>query len=258
MGERLEWTDEGIVLHVRPHGESSAIVELLTRAHGRHLGLVRGGRGKRMRAVLQPGNGVRATWRARLAEHLGTYTLEPVTERTGLVLADRFALAGLTAAAAVAAAALPEREAHPRIHAGLEVVLDALGDPDAWPALLVRWELGFLADLGFGLDLAACALTGGREGLAYVSPRSGRAVTAEAAGGYRDRLLRLPAYLAGGNGSEVPPPAPGPGDIADGLALTGHFLEKRVFAPQGLALPEPRLRLMELVAARARGAGPGP
>lgn len=244
----MDWTDRGIVLHVRPHGESSVVLELLTRDHGRHLGLVRGGASKRMRGVLQPGNTVRATWRARLSEHLGSYTVEPETERTGIVLAARAALSGLTAAAAVASSALPEREAHPRVFDGLSILLDALDDPGSWPAVLVRWELGLLQDLGFGLDLDACALTGETEGLAYVSPRSGRAVTAAAAGIYRERLFALPGFLAGGAS------AASPEDVQHGLALTGHFLEKRVFAPHDKPLPEPRMRL-PAVLARTAAAG---
>ena len=235
----MDWSDRGIVLHVRRHGESSVILELLTREHGRHLGLVRGGGSRRLRGALQAGNTMRATWRARLSEHLGTFTVEPETERTGVMLSDRLALAGLTAATSVASAALPEREAHSRVFDGLCVVLDSLADASSWPAVLVRWELGLLQDLGFGLDLAACALTGETEGLAYVSPRTGRAVTAAGAGIYAHRLLPLPAFLAGGTR------APSETDVTHGLRLTQHFLEKRVFAPQNKAIPAPRADLVE-------------
>jgi len=237
----MDWSDDGIVLHVRPHGESAAILELLTRSHGRHLGLVRGGTSKRNRGILQPGNTLAVTWRARLQEHLGSYTIEPVAERVASVLADRKALAGLTSAAALASAALPEREAHPRVFEGLVVLLDALEDAGTWPALLVRWELGLLEDLGFGLDLTSCALTGETENLAYVSPRSGRAVTAEAAGTYKERLLKLPGFLTGSG-------AAGADDIQDGLRLTGLFLEKRVFAPSDREMPVPRQELPALLA----------
>lgn len=239
----MDWSDDGIVLHVRAHGESSAILELLTRDHGRHMGLVRGGGSKRMRGLLQPGNTLRVTWRARLQEHLGAYTAEPLTQRVAMVLADRLALAGLTSSAALASAVLPEREAHPKVFEGLIIVLDTLDEPDTWPALLVRWELGVLEDLGFGLDLSACALTGETDNLAYVSPRSGRAVTAEAAGTYRERLLPLPGFLTGGG-------AASPQDIQDGLRLTGFFLEKRVFAPSDKEMPLPRLALPEALAGR--------
>lgn len=241
----MDWSDEGIVLHVRPHGESSAILELLTRDHGRHMGLVRGGGSKRMRGVLQPGNTLSVTWRARLQEHLGSYTAEPLTQRVATVLADRKALAGLTSSAALASAVLPEREAHPRVYDGLTILLDALDAPETWPAVLVRWELGLLEDLGFGLDLASCALTGETQNLAYVSPRSGRAVTAEAAGTYKERLLRLPPFLTGGAQASAE-------DVQDGLRLTGFFLEKRVFAPSDKQLPVPRAGLAEALAAGGR------
>ena len=237
----MDWNDDGIVLHVRPHGESAAILELLTRDHGRHMGLVRGGTSKRLRGLLQPGNTLRVTWRARLQEHLGTYTVEPLTERVAMALADRKALAGLTAATALASAALPEREAHPRVFDGLTVLLDSLDDVATWPAILIRWELGLLEDLGFGLDLSACALTGDTQGLAYVSPRSGRAVTAEAAGRYTERLVRLPGFLTGSGAAD-------PQDILDGLRLTGFFLDKRVFAPGEEELPVPRKALAEQLA----------
>jgi len=237
----MDWSDEGIVLHVRAHGESSAILELLTRDHGRHMGLVRGGGSKRMRGVLQPGNTLSVSWRARLQEHLGNYTAEPLTQRVATVLSDRKALAGLTSAAALASAALPEREAHPRVYDGLTILLDSLEDKDAWPAILVRWELGLLEDLGFGLDLSACALTGETENLAYVSPRSGRAVTSQAAGTYKERLLPLPGFLTGAGTADGR-------DVQDGLRLTGFFLEKRVFAPSDKSLPLPRIALPDALA----------
>ncbi len=238
----MDWSDEGIVLHVRAHGESSAILELLTRDHGRHMGLVRGGASKRMRGVLQTGNTLSVTWRARLQEHLGNYTAEPLSQRVATVLADRKALAGLTAAAALASAALPEREAHPRVYDGLTILLDSLEQPEAWPAILVRWELGVLEDLGFGLDLSACALTGETDNLAYVSPRSGRAVTADAAGIYKERLLPLPRFLTGSGAADMQ-------DVQDGLRLTGFFLEKRVFAPSDKPLPMPRVALPDALTA---------
>ncbi len=237
----MDWNDEGVVLHVRPLGETSVILELLTREHGRHLGLVRGGTSKRLRGLLQPGNTLSVGWRARLQEHLGTFTVEGMTERVGTVLADRKALSGLTAAAALASAALPEREAHPRVYDGLTILLDSLDDSSTWPAIMARWELGLLEDLGFGLDLAACAVTGETEGLAYVSPRSGRAVTEEAAGVYKERLLPLPDFLIGGKRFET-------GDVLDALRLTGFFLEKRVFAPSDKALPVPRIALLDALA----------
>ena len=244
-GIPVDWTDQGIVLHTRPHGETSAVLEVLTGAHGRHLGLVRGATSRRMRGSLQPGNTLQVTWRARLADHLGAFAVEPATERTALVLGDRRALVGLTAAIAVASAALPEREPHPRLFDGLTILLDALDEAGTWPALLARWELRLLEDLGFGLDLSACAVTGTTEGLAYVSPRTGRAVTAAAAGDYRDRLLPLPAFLAGSDRS------PTAAEVAAALRLTGFFMEARIFRPAGSGLPAARVRLAEVL----QGAG---
>jgi len=194
-----------------------------------------------MRGVLQPGNTLSVSWRARLQEHLGNYTAEPLTQRVATVLSDRRALAGLTSAAALASAVLPEREAHPRVYDGLTILLDSLEEMESWPAILVRWELGLLEDLGFGLDLSACALTGETENLAYVSPRSGRAVTAEAAGTYKERLLPLPGFLTGAGTADQQ-------DVQDGLRLTGFFLEKRVFAPTDKPLPLPRIALPDALA----------
>ncbi|MFQ5765775.1 MAG: DNA repair protein RecO, partial [Rhodospirillales bacterium] len=169
----MDWTDDGIVLSARKHGETSAIVTLLTRAHGRHLGLVRGGAGKRARGMLQPGNRVQARWRARLPEHLGTFTCELTEAFAAASLRDRLKLAGLSAACAMADAALPEREPHAAVFEGLLALLSVLQDED-WPSAYVKWEMGLLGELGFGLDLSACAATGTNDQLAYVSPKSGR------------------------------------------------------------------------------------
>ena len=230
----MEWKDEGIVLAVRRHGETSAIVEILTLTHGRSLGLVRGGRSRRLRPVLQPGNIVLATWRARLEEHLGNFLIEPVELKAGLLIGEAMRLAALTTLTGEAQL-LPEREPHPRIYEAMRVVLDSLQDEGTWPALLVRWEMGLLDELGFGLDLARCAVTGGREDLVYVSPRTGRAVSREAGGAYHDRLLALPAFLKG-----IQAGTPGPSDVLDGLKLTGFFLDRHVFGPRGIAAPESR------------------
>jgi DNA repair protein RecO (recombination protein O) len=230
----MEWKDEGIVLAVRRHGESSAIVEILTATHGRSLGLVRGGRSRRMRPVLQPGNIVLATWRARLEEHLGNFAVEPLELKAGLLIGEAMRLAALTTLTAEAQL-LPEREPHPRLYEALRVVLDTLEDEATWPALLVRWELGLLDELGFGLDLARCAATGTSEDLIYVSPKTGRAVSRDAGLAYRDRLLALPAFLKGSQAGR-----PGRMDIVDGLKLTGFFLERHVFGPRGVTAPESR------------------
>jgi DNA repair protein RecO (recombination protein O) len=224
----MEWTDEGIVLGVRRHGESSAIVELLTREHGRHLGLVRGGAGSRMRPVLQPGNSVTALWRARLDEHLGYYQLEGTRLRAASLLASSHAVYGVTHLASLARL-LPERDPHADIYAMLELTLDDFEDAGAAAVHLIRFELAMLAELGFGLDLQSCAATGATSELIYVSPKSGGAVSRTAGEPFRDRLLRLPAFLreddSGNAWSEQ--------DLLDGFALTGRFLLRNVLEPRG-------------------------
>ncbi len=225
----MQWSDDGIVLAARKHGESAAIVSLLTRAHGRHLGLVRGGAGRRQRGALQPGNEVRATWRARLAEHLGVFEIELSAARAAAVLDDPLRLAALSAACALADAALAEREPHPALLEAFRVLLGVLSGADAWPAVYVRWELGLLSELGFGLDLTACAATGATTDLTHVSPKSGRAVSAAAALPYADKLLVLPSFLAGPAGG--PPANDARTDVRHGLDLTGYFLERYVFRP---------------------------
>lgn len=238
----MEWKDEGIILAVKRHGESSAIAEILTATRGRSLGLVRGGRSRQMRPVLQPGNIVLATWRARLEEHLGNFAIEPMELKAGLLIGEAMRLAALTTLTAEAQL-LPEREPHPRIYEAMRVILDALPDADTWPPLLVRWELGLLDELGFGLDLARCAATGTSEDLAYVSPRTGRAVSRDAGRAYHDRLLVLPQFLKG-----IQAGAPGPSDVIDGLKLTGFFLDRHVFGPRGVPAPESRHWIMSHLA----------
>jgi DNA repair protein RecO (recombination protein O) len=233
----MQWSEEGIVLGARRHGETSVILELLTARHGRSLGLVRGGRSRAMRPVLQPGNSVLATWRARLEEHLGLYIIEPSRLRAAGVIDNPFKLAGLTTIMALSQL-LPEREPHPRLYEATFLVLERLADDEVWPALLVRWELGLLDELGFGLDLARCAATGTSEALCYVSPKTGRAVSVRAGEAYQDRLLRLPGFLLGASRT------PGRADVRDGFALTGHFLERHLLAPRGLPIPEARSRIL--------------
>lgn len=241
----MEWTETGRIIAVRPYGETSAIVELLTPSHGRHPGLVRGGRSRAMRPVLQPGNAVNAVWRARLDEHLGNYALEPVSLDAGLLMDDPLALSGLNAACAMAVLALPEREAHPAVHGAFEVLISALNDPDIWPALYIRWEAGLLADLGYGMDLKKCAATGQTHDLRFVSPRTGRAVSAEAGAEYADRLLCLPGFMNGSGEVRA-------GDIAAGLKLTAHFIERRVLWPADRQLPEARARMIERLESAGR------
>lgn len=236
----MEWSDDAIVLSVRPHGETSAIVEALTREHGRHAGLVRGGASRRARALLQPGNTLSAHWRARLAEHLGNFTLELSVARAGDMIESRAALTGLNAFTAVASAALPEREPHAPVYAAAEILLDAMAEEafPHWAPLYVRWEAGLLHELGFGLDLSRCAATGSPDDLVYVSPKSGRAVSRAAGAAYRERLFALPAFLLGTQNA-----LPTAEDIAAGLKLTEFFLLERVLRPQGREMPSARHRL---------------
>jgi DNA repair protein RecO (recombination protein O) len=236
----MEWSDDAIVLSSRPHGETGAVLELLTRDHGRHAGLVRGGASRRIKPGLQPGNSVHVQWRARLEEHLGSFTCELARARAGELMDSREALTGLNAFTAVTSAVLPEREAHAEVFRGAEVLLEAMMAEDAlhWMTLYIRLEVGLLEALGFGLDLSECAATGVTTDLTYVSPKSGRAVSRDGAGIYAARLFALPAFLLDSGADE-----PTMQDIAAGLALTGHFLLERVLAPHGKELPPARLRL---------------
>ncbi|MFN6952210.1 MAG: DNA repair protein RecO [Albidovulum sp.] len=237
----MDWRDEGALLAVRRHGETAAIIEVFTRAHGRHAGVVPGGSARRLAPFLQPGAQLDLAWRARLEDHIGTFTVEPVRARTGL-LGDRHALAALNAVCALLHTALPEREPHAELYAATIGLLDRLGEDADWPLAYVRWELGFLEELGYGLDLSACAVTGARDDLAYVSPRTGRAVARGAAGDWADRLLPLPPCLLGQGAADAT-------EIAAALRTTGHFLERRLFPDLGpRPLPEARRRFAEMFA----------
>jgi DNA repair protein RecO (recombination protein O) len=258
----MQWTDEGIVLGVKRHGEANAILELLTREHGRHLGLVRGGAGSRLRPVLQPGNRIGATWRARLDEHLGHYTVEGLDARAASFLPIPHALFGVTHLAALCRL-LPERDPHPQIHAALDAVLDGLLELRRAGPSVVRFELQLLAELGFGLDLASCAASGSEADLVYVSPKSGRAVSRQAGEPWKDKLLPLPAFLGetddpadiAPQGS--PPQAVAPQsvafqavssqDIVDGFQLTSFFLVRYVLEPRGMCLAEARASFIAAV-----------
>jgi DNA repair protein RecO (recombination protein O) len=241
----MEWEAPAVVLDIRPHGEGGAIASLLTEAHGRHAGLAKGGASRGQAALWQPGNLIEARWVARLPEQLGALSGEMVHPAAAMAMEDPLALAALRAACAVAEGGLPEREAHPRIFHGLVAFIamlardTALALPD-----LVRWEADLLAELGYGLDLSRCAITGSAEDLAFVSPRSGRAVSEPAAGEWRDRLLPLPRFLLGQGPS-------GPADWAAGLRLTGHFLARDVFGTHNKGLPAARDLLLDRVAALA-------
>lgn len=233
----MEWTEDGIVLAARVHGESALVVSLLTAAHGRHAGLVYGGDSTRQRPVWQPGNRLRVDWRARLTEQLGVFRGELLAAHAARALDDPLALAGLLAACATLDAALPEREPHPAMFEGVTALLGALGH-EGWPTIYVHLELGLLQELGFGLDLATCAATGVVDELIYVSPRTGRAVSRQAGEAYKDKLLALPSFLAT---REVAKPA----DVLHGLELTGYFLERHVFWPHNKPLPPARDRFIE-------------
>jgi DNA repair protein RecO (recombination protein O) len=237
----MQWTDEGIVLGIKRHGEANAILELMTCEHGRHLGLVRGGAGSRLRPVLQPGNRISSTWRARLDEHLGLYTVEGLDARAASYLPVPHALYGVTHLAALCRL-LPERDPHPQIHDALDEVLDNLLDPRRAGPDVVRFELQLLAELGFGLDLATCAASGSEADLVYVSPKSGRAVSRLAGEPWKGRLLALPAFLDDTEAGD-----PSPQDIADAYALTGFFLVRYVLEPRGLGLADARASFIAAV-----------
>lgn len=236
----MQWSDEALVLSVRPHGETTAIVDLFTKSHGRHAALVHGGRSRRLRPVLQMGNHVAATWKARLADQLGHATVELDRGFAAESMSDAARLSALTSICTLLKE-LPERDPHPSLFEITMFVLGFLDDETVWPAILVRWELALLDELGFGLDLTQCAATGSNDQLIYVSPRTGRAVSASAGEPYRDKLLRLPAFLLkNGAGARVEAR-----DVRDGFALTGYFLEERIFGPRGDRLPDVRGRLLD-------------
>ena len=244
----MQWTDEGIVLSVRMHGETSAIAEVFTRQHGRALGLVRGGRSRRIRPVLQVGNHVEVTWKARLAEHLGQMTLELRRGYAAEALDNRLELAGLSSMCALLRH-LPERDPHRNLYEVTMFVFSFFDDRDVWPALMARWELELLDELGFGLDLTKCAATGATDELQFVSPRSGCAVSREAGAPYADKLLKLPRFLRGGEDRVADN-----NDVCDALRMTGYFLARDIMEPRGESLPDARERFIGyLQKAAARG-----
>lgn len=245
----MEWQDEGIVLGVRRHGESNVIAEIMTRARGRHLGLVRGGRSRRMQPVLQPGNSVSVTWRARLDQHLGTYQVEPTELRAARLMESATAVYGVQALAALLRL-LPERDPHPHLFEALGVILENLHEPAAAGELFVRFELAMLEDLGFGLDLAQCAATGQREDLRYVSPKSGRAVSRAAGEPWADKMLALPDFLAQGSRLSADHES-----LSQAFELTGFFLRRHVYEPRGLDIPDARAGFIN-AALKALSQGP--
>ncbi len=233
----MQWDGSGYILSVRAHGETSAIVHILTEDQGRYGGLVRGGRSRRLRPVLQPGNQIAVSWRARLSEHLGTFTVEPMEPHATTIMNYREALAGLNAACALLMRSLPEREPHERLYTAFKILLENFDKQEVWPKIYVRFEIALLQALGYGLDLERCAATGITKNLTHVSPRSGRAVSLEAAEPYKDRLLRLPQFLGGDAPSDLD-------DLAAGLALSGYFLESRLFHAHNKPIPKARGHLV--------------
>lgn len=230
----MEWRDEAIILGTRRHGETSVILEAMTRGHGRHLGLVRGGRSRRLQPILQPGNRVDLVWRARLDEHLGTYQVEPIELCAARILSSAVAVHGIQMLAAHLRL-LPERDSHDILFETLQLLVDHIDDPDAAGELVVRFELLLLDELGFGLDLSQCAATGTREDLVYVSPKSGRAVSRAAGQPWHDKLLPLPGFLRRGAGLRGDG-----GAVEDAFRLTGFFFHRHVYEPRGMAEPEAR------------------
>ena len=244
MIRRMEWRDQGILLSSRRHGETAAIVEVFTEGHGRHSGVVRGGASRKIAPILQPGAQIDVAWRARLEDHIGAFTVEPLRSRAALVMSDRLALAGLNAVTAILSFCLPEREAHPGLYRRTERLLDLLGQNEVWPLAYLQWELGLLEEMGYGLDLSSCAVTGTTEKLLYVSPKSGRAVSAKGAGDWADRLLPLPDVLRGQGEAED-------AEIASAFRTTGYFLEAHLARDLGdRPLPEARARFVEAFSRR--------
>jgi len=237
----MEWRDEGIVLGTRRHGETSAILEVMTRAHGRHLGIVRGGRSRRLQPVLQAGNRVELVWRARLDEHLGTFSAEPVALNAARLIDSACAVYALQTLSGHLRL-LPERDPHPGLFEALAVMIDHLADPAAAAELVVRFELLVLEELGFGLDLSSCAATGTRDDLAYVSPKSGRAVSRAAGAPWHEKMLPLPAFLGRGQRLRA-----GAADIDAAFRMTGYFFNRHVYEPRGMAEPESRTGFLAAV-----------
>jgi DNA repair protein RecO (recombination protein O) len=236
----MNWNSEGYVLSVRKHGETSAIIDVLTPDYGRHLGLVRGGISRKIRPVLQPGNKINVEWNARLSEHLGSFKVEPLVSNAAQIMEDRLSLSALNSLCAIARECLPEREVHLDVYQAFGVVLNNIGIHEIWPALYIKWESGLLSAMGYGLDLKSCAATGSKDNLTHVSPRSGRAVSAEAAEPYEEKLFLLPKFLISNSSFN-------PADLRSGLELTGFFLETRLQWGVNKTLPDERRRMIQLL-----------
>lgn len=245
----MEWRDTGILLAARRHGEAALILDVFTPGHGLHSGVVPGGASRKRAPLLQPGAQLDLVWRARLQDHIGTFAAEPVRSRAAQALADPLALSGLNAVCALLRATLPDRAPYPALYARTEALFDLLDQPGLWPLAYMRWERALLTELGFGLDLSACAVTGARDGLAYVSPRSGRAVTRAGAGDWADRLLPLPPVLL-----DQEPSADA--DILVALTTLGHFLDHHLAPSMGQPIPAARQAFLDRLARRAADAFP--
>ena len=244
-----EWTDEGLILSIRPHGERNALTSLLTLANGRHAGLVHGFDSASNRGTVQIGNMVQAQWRARLPEQLGTYQLELIRNPSAVFLDDAIKLAGLSSCCAILDVSLPEREANVSVWQATTALIDIIclaDNLEDWLVFYVKWEMNLLDQLGFGLNLQSCAVSGLTDALIYVSPRSGRAVHRDHAGHYADRLLHLPCFLQPDLATEPLSDTA----LLDGLTLTGHFVSRRVFSLIHKELPSARFRLAHLVSKR--------
>lgn len=239
-GVSVEWTAPAIVLDARPYGEGGALITVLSAEHGRHRGLAKGGGARGQVAMWMPGNLIQCHWVARLSDQLGSFSGELVHPGAALAMEDATALAILASSCAVAEGALPEREAHPRVFDGLLRLILRLGEGEGAFPDYIAWEAVLLAEIGYGMDLSACAVTGETVDLPYVSPRTGRAVSRAAAGIWAERLLPLPAFLRGDAPSGVQ-------DWRDGLRLTGHFLERDAFGLQHRPLPQARVILADRI-----------
>ena len=237
----IEWRDEGALLKVRKHGETSAIIEVFTESHGKAAGIVRGGTSRKIAPLLQPGAQLDVTWKARLDDHLGSFTIEPIRSRAAQVMQDRLALAGLNAVTGLASFLLPDRETYGPLYTRTINLLDLLGQTEVWPLAYLQWEVALLEDMGFALDLSACAVSGLNDDLFYVSPRTGRAVSRLAAGDWADRLLPLPHVLLGKGDADIE-------QIVIALRTTGHFLHNHLAKSLGdRPLPEARQRLIDVL-----------
>ncbi|MEM1075635.1 MAG: DNA repair protein RecO [Pseudomonadota bacterium] len=241
----MEWRDHGILLNLRKHGETAAIIDVFTPSRGRHAGVVRGAASRRLAPVLQPGAQVDVTWRARLEDHIGAFQVEPLRSRAAAALDNRLSLAGLNAVTALLTFCLPEREAHPQLYKRSEQLLDLLEQSDIWPLAYLRWEICLLEEMGFALDLNRCAVTGCHDELAYVSPKTGRAVSRRAAGDWADRLLSLPPVMLGqGDAPDQ--------EIAQAFETTGFFLNKNLAQNLGeKPLPAARTRFVDVFLQKA-------